>query len=347
MISFRKIPISVVLVLFLLPGLSSAQDNVRFNAYLDVRAKYDSLKDNELYFRAHHLGIVANASMKNVRFYAEFDYEDTPEMVTKQSALSEEKSSDASKFNVTAAWLKYLAAEYLHVTTGKFLNPLSFYQQRHFPILLTSIHRPKGVAEISDDSLIGLLLDGRFSLSDWKMRYFAGVVQDWTAKVSDEDVNNDKPVLGRVEVTPGFWSFLTIGVGAMHGKDGRNRLENNAWTGAYKTLYITDLKIESGDLWLEGVYHFTRVRPDDASGDYSQTGTHLVARYDITDRLSPWMMVEYADFRTGDGLVDDRAATLGVNYRITDFVIIKTEFVKAKKKGEEGYSLEASVAAHF
>jgi len=338
------------LFMLTIPLAASAQEGVNFNAYLDVRAKYDTQKDHNFYLRAHHLGLVTNAVRDKTQFYAEIEYEDTPEIVVKEGQIKSEKSGDASKTNVTSAWMKYRFREDFNITAGKFLTPLSFYHQRHFPVLLTPIHRPKGVAEIPDDSMIGVKLDGRFARHDWRFRYIAGVTQDWTSQVSDEDANNNNPFFGRLEITPPFLSDLKVGIGAMTGEDGRHNFDstNNLWENADKTLYAVDFDYYGSRFFIEGVYHFINVS-NVSSGheDFHQFGTHLLIRYDMNDLFSPWIMYEYADFDSSDSDIDARTGTLGLNINFSDNLKIKTEATRQKNKKGNGHGFELSLVGYF
>jgi len=355
----RPIPfLRAVLFLGILAVVSHARpcpaffqaDGIHLNAYFDFRAKYDGFRGkNRFFMRAHHLGLAANASAGPVQFYAELEYEDSAEIVIENSQINPEKTSDSGKAKVTSAWVRYVIREELDLTFGKFLSPLSFYQQRHFPILQTSIHKPKGVARIlPTDSLVGVLASGRARTAGWGLRYFAGVVQDWSGLVNDKDVNANLPVLFRIEASPPFAEGLDAGLGVMYGTDGRDLFDDETdmtFESADKLLVALDASYEQGRLSLECLGHHVQVEPEGAA--YRQIGAYALFRYDLTPRFSPWTMLEYADFRTGDGLVDSRAFSLGLNVTLTEEFKIKTEVVGEQKKGREAVSAEISLVSFF
>ncbi len=340
------------LILLSLPLSASAitGDNIRLNAYVDFRAKHDNSRDNKFNVRAHHLGLILNALQEKTQFYGELDWEDTPELFFRDQEYSVAKSTDDTKNQVTAVWVRYLYNKKLNITAGKFLSPLSFYNQRHFPILNVSIHRPVGAEAVPDDALIGIQLDGRFSVRNWGMRYFAGAVQDWTSQMNDKDENDNRPLFGRLEITPPFLPDLAVAFDVMKGTDGRHEYDSKLkqWKVADKTLYSIDINLDADRLFFEALMHYTKIRPATAGEeDYNQVGAHVLARYDLTDWVSPWAMLEYADANSKDHVITIRAATVGLNFPINDYLKIKSEFVYAEKKGTHNQSIEIALDAFF
>lgn len=338
----------LLICLFPISALAAEKGNIDLNAYLEFRAKYDQTKEHTTNWRAHHLGVILNATKGKVQFYSELDWEDTPEVAFKEQQLAVYKSTDDTKSQVLAAWLKYMYHPSLNITVGKFLTPLTFYQQRHFPILNTSVHRPAGTEDLPDNAILGVMLDGRVTPGDWGMRYFVGVAQDWTTQMNDADENGNKPLFGRLEITAPFLPDLTVAFGGMFGRDGRFAYDdtNGIWSSADKVLGAFDFNYEFGRCLLEGAYMYTEVSPLDDS-DYYTVGTYLLFRYDLLDWLAPWVMVEYLDTDSRDDLVDEENGTLGLNFQITDFLKVKTEYVLTRQKGENSQAAELSVVSYF
>ncbi|MBI5141547.1 MAG: hypothetical protein HZA20_05055 [Nitrospirae bacterium] len=337
--------------LLLSASSAGALDNVHLNAYFDFRVAYDDLQEHNLYMRAHHFGVILNAAEDRTRFYAEIEFEDTPEIRTKDSGINARRTSDDAKIAVEAVWAKYVFDEKLSVTAGQFLTPLSFYQQKHYHILLAGIHRPAGVDNMTDESMLGVQLDGRFAVDNWKMRYFAGAIQDWGTGVNDKDKNDNKPLFVRLEATPPFMPQLAAGVGVMRGRDARYEYDstNNEWKDADKALLAIDFNYKGEKLFVEGVWHYMTVDPIDAnSEDYHAVGTHLLVRCNAGEHVSPWVMAEYADHLDGsDAIVDMRAYTLGLNYNVSEHLVVKTEAMSRHEEGQYGKSFEVSVVVFF
>lgn len=336
---------------FLSESPAIALDNLHLNAYFDFRAAYDDLQEHNLYMRAHHLGVIMNAAEDRTRFYAELEFEDTPEIRTKNSDINTKRTSDDAKIEVAAAWAKYVFDENLNVTAGKFFTPLSFYQQKHHHILLTSIHRPAGVDNMADEAMLGVQLDGRFTVADWKLRYFAGAIQDWGTGVNDKDKNDNKPVFARIEAMPPFMPQLAAAVGVMRGRDANYKYDSasKAWKEADKSLLAFDFNYRGEKFFVEGVWHYIAIDPMDANtGEYHELGTHMLVRCNVTEHVAPWVMAEYADHLDGsDDIVDMRAYTLGINYNVSEHLVVKTEAMSRHEEGKYGKSFEISVVVFF
>jgi len=338
-------------LLLLLPvGVRAANlgQGIDVHAYLDFRAKYDEAREHSTNFRAHHLGVILSATRGKVQFYSELDWEDTPEVVFKNQQYAPEKSTDDTKSQILAVWLKYMYTPSLNLTAGKFLTPLTFYQQRHFPILNTSIHQPAGTEDTPDKAMLGLMLDGRLEVRDWALRYFTGVVQDWTTQVNDADENSNKPLFARLELTPPFAPELTVAFGGMVGRDGRFSFdaEHGVWKQADKALAIFDFNYGLKRLFVEGTYMYTDISPLEGESFYT-IGTHLLFRYDLLDWLAPWAMLEYRDLDSRDSVIDEKSGTLGVNFQVTDFLKIKSEYVLRRLRGEDSQTAELAVVSYF
>ncbi|NOY53598.1 MAG: hypothetical protein GXP58_08260 [Deltaproteobacteria bacterium] len=221
------------LILFFIPFPASAisGDNIRLNAYVDSRATHDNSKENKFSARTHHLGLVLNALQQKTRLYSELDRKDTPELCFRDRKYDPAKSMDDTKNQVLAVWVRYLYTPKLNITAGKFLSPLSLYNQRHYPILNVSIHRSLGAEVVPDDSLIGIQPDGAFSVGKWQMRYCSGIVQDWTSQRTaigyvTADLLKNSPQSGKVRII-----FLCKGEKELTGERSSHHGTNAGGTG--------------------------------------------------------------------------------------------------------------------